>query len=138
METPSSDKTDSNPNPLPSSLRTNSTKRPAFGSQGKSLSFEDRICTVIPNDSLFMRNEPDPEDEDEGQSKCFGNLERSKWWNPDSERNWTQFCMNTSIHGLKYVAESQRHIYERLEIICYFSLFVFYITKKNQEFHDIH
>lgn len=105
-----SDKTDTNPNPRPSSLRTNSTKRPMFGCKGKSLSFEDKICTVIPNDSVFLQTESDHEDEDR---MCFSSFD-SRWWEPDGDRNWVQYCMNTSIHGLKYLAESKRHICERL------------------------
>jgi hypothetical protein len=105
MDLPSSDKPDTNPNPKPSALRTNSAKqRPMFGASGKSLSFEEQICTVIPNDPIFEF--PD-------NSSKKKRLQRVRWWEPDHERNLAQYCMSTSIHGLKYLGEPKRHIFER-------------------------
>jgi len=36
------------------------------------------------------------------------------WWNPKSDILPTQFCLDSSLHGLKYWCQPQRHILERL------------------------
>jgi hypothetical protein len=95
--------------------KKSSFKRPGFGSSGKSLSFEEdptephgpKITqyTYEPQGAnYYEEHEPEVRKESRG---CG-------WWEPDNERNLAEFCMQTSIHGLKYLGEPRRHICERL------------------------
>jgi len=38
------------------------------------------------------------------------------WWEPPLECLPLDFCNNTSLHGLKYISQSKRHLSERYKI----------------------
>jgi hypothetical protein len=46
--------------------------------------------------------------------KCCAST-RLCWWEPDSEdvSNTVDFSQETSLHGLKFICQSQRHLAER-------------------------
>ncbi len=58
----------------------------------------------------------DTADEDDGESKAKGGGccdSKICWWEPPLECLPLDFCSNTSLHGLKYLGQSKRHLSER-------------------------
>src|SRR5665811_996626 len=37
------------------------------------------------------------------------------WWEPPEENLSSEFCRDTSLHGLKYITQSKRHLSERYQ-----------------------
>jgi len=89
--------------------KKSSFKKPGFGSSGKSLSFEEDPDEPLdrPKTTHHVYYYDDPEPEVKKESRGYG------WWEPDNERNLAEYCMQTSVHGLKYLGEPRRHISER-------------------------
>lgn len=49
-----------------------------------------------------------------GKKKGFkDSLKDVQWWNPEEESMPIDFCRDTSLHGLKYIGQQNRHISER-------------------------
>lgn len=51
--------------------------------------------------------------DDDTESVTGERFENVGWWEPPQDSFPVEFCQDTSLHGLKYIGQSRRHLSER-------------------------
>lgn len=106
----------------------NSFEDPSYNNTRSSISFQSRNSLQSSKNKLWNPNKSsllqdgntfdEPDDVEKGSStkkaNCCCNA-RLCWWEPPKQSLPLDFCRDTSLHGLKYISQPQRHITERYQ-----------------------